>query len=127
MTCARMRGIFSALGPTIEENRQHARARHCTAIRRYPTPPPPRRPARGTDRGGFARGLRSRWGAVLGDILPRQSLIQCVIEEAGIYRERLYGPLATLSLFIEQVLGADHSCQDAVARGLSARVALGPS
>ena len=28
-------------------------------------------------------------------------------------------------LFIEQVLGADHSCQDAVARGLSARVALG--
>src|SRR5690606_36390526 len=39
--------------------------------------------------------------------------------------ERLYGPLTTLALFIKQVLGADHSCQDAVARGVSARVALG--
>ena len=28
-----------------------------------------------------------------------------------------------MSLFLEQVLGADHSCQDAVARGLSQRVA----
>lgn len=63
--------------------------------------------------------------AVLGDILTRSSLIQWVAEEAGVYRERVYSPFATLMLFIEQVLGADHSCQDAVARGLSARVALG--
>jgi hypothetical protein len=48
-----------------------------------------------------------------------------VLEEAGCWRERLYSPLTTVVLFIEQVLGADHSCQDAVARGLSARVALG--
>ncbi len=39
------------------------------------------------------------------------------------YRDRVYSPLATLSLFLEQVLGADHSCQDTVARGLSSRVA----
>ncbi len=38
-------------------------------------------------------------------------------------RDRIYPPLVTLGLFLEQVLGADHSCQDAVARGLSARVA----
>jgi hypothetical protein len=30
-------------------------------------------------------------------------------------------------LFIEQVLGADHSCQDAVAQGVSHRVALDQS
>lgn len=39
------------------------------------------------------------------------------------YRDRVYSPLVTLSLFLEQVLGADHSCQDTVARGLSSRVA----
>lgn len=64
-------------------------------------------------------------GAVLGDVIPAQLLMQWVIEEMGRYRERLYGPLSTLVLFIEQVLSADQSCQDAVARGVSARVALG--
>lgn len=66
-------------------------------------------------------------GAVLGDVIPRQLLMQWVVEECGRWRDRLYGPLQTLLLFIEQVLGADHSCQDAVARGLSARVAAGQS
>lgn len=63
--------------------------------------------------------------AVLGEVIPAQALMQWVVEEAGRYRERVYGPLVTLTLFIEQVLSADHSCQDAVARGVSARVALG--
>lgn len=62
---------------------------------------------------------------VLGDVIPGESLLAWIAQEVGTYRERIYGPLATLVLFIEQVLGADHSCQDAVARGLSARVALG--
>lgn len=64
---------------------------------------------------------------VLADVIPGQTFVQWVIEEVGVYRERIYSPFATLVLFIEQVLGADHSCQDAVARGLSARVALGQS
>ncbi len=63
-------------------------------------------------------------GSVLGQIIPSQELLQWVGEEMEDYRERLYGPLQTLTLFIEQVLGADQSCQDAVARGMSARVAL---
>ena len=63
--------------------------------------------------------------AVLGDVIPGALLIQWITEEIGAYRERIYGPFATLVLFIEQVLGADHSCQDAVARGLSARTAQG--
>ena len=73
--------------------------------------------------------FRSRFvqsaGAALGDAIPRQLLMQWVTEECGRWRERLYGPLQTLLLFIEQVLGADHSCQDTVARGVSARVARG--
>jgi hypothetical protein len=77
------------------------------------------------------RRFRTRFvqsvGTVLADVIPEQALVQWVIEETGAYRERIYGPLATLVLFIEQVLGVDHSCQDAVARGLSARVALGQS
>ena len=71
--------------------------------------------------GRFAQGADS----ALGRAMPRQELLLWVEEEAGDYRERVYSPLQTLTLFIEQVLGADQSCQDAVARGVSQRVALG--
>jgi len=77
-------------------------------------------------KGHFAeqiRLLRARFvqsvGSVLGDVLPAKSLERWIREECGNYRERIYSPLRTLTLFIEQVLSADHSCQDAVARGLS--------
>lgn len=73
--------------------------------------------------GRFAQGA----GAALGRVIPQQRLTQWIKEEAGKRRERVYGPLQTLILFIEQVLGADQSCQDAVARGVSQRVALGRS
>ena len=75
------------------------------------------------------RRLRARFvqsvSAVLGDVLPMQSLMQWIRDECDSYRQRIYDPLKTLTLFIEQVLSADHSCQDAVARGLSGRVSLG--
>jgi len=86
----------------------------------------------GSKKAGLAeqvRRFRARFvqsaGAALGRVLTAQVLKNTVFEETGCWRERLYGPLTTLVLFIEQVLGADHSCQDAVSRGLSARVALG--
>ena len=63
--------------------------------------------------------------AVLGEVIPAALLKQWVAEEVGPYRERIYSPLRTLMLFLEQVLSADHSCQDATARGVSAQVALG--
>jgi hypothetical protein len=66
-------------------------------------------------------------GAVLGEVIPGEELKRWVNEEVGVFRERVYGPLNTLRVFIEQVLSADQSCQDAVARGLSERVALGQS
>ena len=53
----------------------------------------------------FAQGA----GATLGQVIPRQDLLRWVEEEAGHYRERVYSPLQTLSLFIEQMLGADRA------------------
>ena len=63
------------------------------------------------------RRFRARFvqsvGAVLGDVIPGAVLIQWITEEIGAYRERIYGPFATLVLFIEQVLGADQNKRDA--------------
>lgn len=42
-------------------------------------------------------------------------------------RERIYGPLDTLRLFVGQVLSADRACQDVVGRRLSERIAEGQS
>lgn len=71
----------------------------------------------------FAQGA----GSALGRVIPQKDLLQWIAEGSGNCRERIYGPLQTLMLFIEQVLGADQSCQDAVARGVSQRVGLGQS
>jgi hypothetical protein len=72
-------------------------------------------------RARFAQGV----GAKLAEVIPVGLLMQWVAEEGGRWRDRLYGPLVTLKRFLEQVLSADQSCQDAVARELSERVALG--
>ena len=66
-------------------------------------------------------------GSALGRVIPEKDLAQWIAEDSGNFRERIYGPLQTLMLFIEQVLGADQSCQDAVARGVSQRVGVGQS
>ena len=50
---------------------------------------------------------------------------QILTEEIGCYRERIYPPMVTLRLFIDQVLSSDHACQDAVGQRLSQRVADG--
>jgi hypothetical protein len=86
----------------------------------------------GSKKGRFfeqVRRFRARFvqsaGAALGKVITGHVLKATVWEEAGRWRERLYSPLTTVVLFIEQVLGADHSCQEAVAHGLSTRIALG--
>jgi len=56
----------------------------------------------------------------LSDLLTSQRLTELMQKHCPNGRNRIYTPLATVSLFLEQVLGADHSCQDAVARGVSA-------
>jgi len=59
----------------------------------------------------------------LSGLLTAQQLSALIAQHSPNHRSRTYPPLTTVSLFLEQVLGADHSCQDAVARGLSQRVA----
>jgi len=59
----------------------------------------------------------------LSSLLTAQQLSTLIAQHSPGQRSRTYPPLTTVSLFLEQVLGADHSCQDAVARGLSQRVA----
>ena len=50
------------------------------------------------------RRFRARFfqtvGTVLGDVLPKQSLLKWIAEECGNYRQRIYDPLRTLTLFI---------------------------
>jgi len=50
---------------------------------------------------------------------------QILAEGVGAYRERIYPPMVTLRLFIDQIQYADHACQDAVGQRLSQRVADG--
>jgi hypothetical protein len=71
----------------------------------------------------FKRLVADEAASALAQAIPAQVLEAAVTAHAGRYRERLYPPLATLGLFIEQVLSADGACQDAVARHLSARSA----
>lgn len=60
-------------------------------------------------------------GIELGNVLSAEELEQAVQQHAGEYRERVYPPLRTLSLFMGQALSQDGACQDAVARHVSER------
>lgn len=75
--------------------------------------------------GKFRARFAQAAGNMLGDVIPAATLKRWIATEVGPYRERIYSPLRTLTLFIEQVLSADQSCQDAVARGASEQVGLG--
>ena len=59
------------------------------------------------------------------DALGASEMTQILTDEIGYYRERVYPPMVTLRLFIDQALSADHACQDAVGQRLSQRVADG--
>jgi hypothetical protein len=48
---------------------------------------------------------------------------QILRDEVGRYRQRIYPPMVTLRLFIDQILSPDAACEDAVGRRLSQRAA----
>ena len=58
-------------------------------------------------------------------VVSEERLDELVVREAGVHRTRLYPPVVTLGLFVEQVMRADAACQDVVGRHLSQRTALG--
>ena len=61
----------------------------------------------------------------LGGALGTQELDQILIEETGCHRQRIYPPMVTLRLFIDQILSTDQACQEAVSQRLVARVVQG--
>lgn len=71
----------------------------------------------------FAQGGRGG----LSGVLPVEAVTEVIAAECGTYRARLYPPVTTLRLFIEQVLSEDRACQDVVCRYLAERTADGAS
>jgi hypothetical protein len=59
------------------------------------------------------------------ELLPQGLAEQVIRDEKVSFRERLFSPLVTLWVFLSQVLDADHSCHQAVARFLAWRTAQG--
>ena len=59
------------------------------------------------------------------ELLPGDLAEQALRDEGVSFRQRLFTPLLTLWVFLSQVLDADHSCRQAVARFLAWRTACG--
>jgi len=66
-------------------------------------------------------------GLPLAEHLPRAQIQAALTAEGVTFRERLFSPFVTLWVFLSQVLDADHSCRQAVARLLAYRTAQGLS
>src|SRR3990172_3237051 len=73
----------------------------------------------------FRSGFLQEGSGQLFNALPAAEVAAVVREEVRGWRERLYGPMVALRLFVEQVLHADRACQDVVVRYASERVAQG--
>ena len=59
------------------------------------------------------------------DVLCRETVTQALDKIEYAWNESVYTPLVTLWVFLAQVLSADHSCRNAVARLIVHRVSLG--
>jgi hypothetical protein len=75
--------------------------------------------------GGQLRELRAAPGLPFSELLDRPTVERVLKEEGVGWRDRIFAPLVTLWVFLSQVLSADHSCREAVARLLAYRVAQG--
>ena len=54
-----------------------------------------------------------------------ETLVAQALALVGGWKQRIYTPLVTLWVFLEQVTSADHSCRAAVARLITRRIAGG--
>jgi Transposase DDE domain len=87
---------------------------------------------RGPSRGRFRQqvdSLRHQFlqegGLPFADVLSSGGLEEALREVKAAWNDRIYTPLATLWVFLGQVLNADQSCRAAVARLIAHRVAQG--
>src|SRR5262245_37776590 len=67
----------------------------------------------------------SSQGLPFADALDEASILDVLSEHGVEYRDRVFGPAATIWGFLSQVLSDDHSCRDAVARVIAHRAASG--
>ena len=61
----------------------------------------------------------------LDEAFSAQELERILAEESGCHRQRIYPPMVTLRLFVDQILSTDQACQEAVSQRLVARVVAG--
>jgi hypothetical protein len=61
------------------------------------------------------------------NVLSEKIVAQAMTAIDVIWKDRIYSPLVTLWVFLEQVLSADHSCRWAVARLIAHRLSQGQS
>jgi hypothetical protein len=73
------------------------------------------------------RRLRSSEGLPFSDLLKPERVARTLAALEIEFRERVYTPVATLWMFLWQVLSADHSCRDTVGRLLAWRLSQGMS
>jgi hypothetical protein len=71
------------------------------------------------------RELQKTQGLPFSALLSAEKVGRLLAEVNVEFRDRIYTPTVTLSMFLSQVLSADHSCRDTVARLLAWRVASG--
>lgn len=60
-------------------------------------------------------------------VLSEAIVLQALTAVGAVWKDRIYSPLMTLWVFLEQVLSADHSCRAAVARLITHRISQGQS
>jgi DDE family transposase len=64
-------------------------------------------------------------GLPFGDVLTDDFVAQAMTAVECVWKDRIYTPLVTLWVFLNQVLSADHSCRAAVARLIAHRLSRG--
>ena len=69
--------------------------------------------------------FRQTGGLPFSQLLTHERVERALVTLGLEFRERVFTPVATLWTFLSQVLSADHSCRDAVARLLAWRTAQG--
>ena len=85
----------------------------------------PRPAASNTTCSNCASSLPNQDKGTLGEALGAPELEQILTEETGCHRQRIYPPMVTLRLFIDQILSTDQACQEAVSQRLVDRVVQG--
>lgn len=75
--------------------------------------------------GGHIRRLTLQDGLAFAGVLTAEMVNEAARRFGASFRDRIYSPAVTLWAFLAQVLGADPSCADAVARVTAWRAAAG--